>query len=310
MGFSMFSAQASPIAIDFGSSSVKLLQIGNGDSPSLVAAAELPIPDELRQDQAELLNFYAREIPRVLKQGKFRGKRVVSAIPSGQTLVQHMQIAALGGANIDDVVKGQLQVQMGCSPRSIVVRSLEVANVHRGGDAQKEIICFAVSRDTVMRYVNLLKQCRLEPVGMHTETMAMVRAFDHLNRRAEDTASTTLYVDLGWSGTLVAVGHGRNIRFARYIQIGGRNFDQAICEALNCSPEDAREYRMQMSNPISPVETSGSDEKVELSEGMAVIKQAMAQATAKATGKPVNAAATEERRQRQGPGRASLPDRS
>ena len=205
MGFSMFSAQASPIAIEFGSSSVKLLQIGSTDAPTLVAAAELPVPDEIRQDQAALFDFYAREIPRTLKKGKFRGKRVVSAIPSAQTLVQHMQIASVGGANIDDVVKGQLQVQMGCSPRSIVVRSLEVADVHRGGQAQKEIICFAVSRETVMRYVGLLKRCKLEPVGMHTETMAMVRAFDHLNRRAEDTASTTLYVDLGWNGSLSSV---------------------------------------------------------------------------------------------------------
>ncbi len=43
MGFSMFSAQSSPIAIDFGTSSVKLLQLSLGDRPTVVAAAALPI---------------------------------------------------------------------------------------------------------------------------------------------------------------------------------------------------------------------------------------------------------------------------
>ena len=44
MGFSMFRAQSSPIAIDFGTSSVELLQqLSFGDRPTVVAAAELPI---------------------------------------------------------------------------------------------------------------------------------------------------------------------------------------------------------------------------------------------------------------------------
>ena len=45
MGFGMFSAQASPIAVDFGSSSIKLLQIASPEKPTLVAAAELPVPE-------------------------------------------------------------------------------------------------------------------------------------------------------------------------------------------------------------------------------------------------------------------------
>ena len=44
MAFGMFSGQCSPIAIDFGSASVKLLQIGAGETPALVAAAELAVP--------------------------------------------------------------------------------------------------------------------------------------------------------------------------------------------------------------------------------------------------------------------------
>ena len=53
MGLSMFSSQPPPIAIDFGSSSVKLLQMSPGDPSKIAAAAELQIPDEARRDSKQ-----------------------------------------------------------------------------------------------------------------------------------------------------------------------------------------------------------------------------------------------------------------
>ena len=70
MGFSMFGAQSSPIAIDFGTSSVKLLQLSLGDRPTVVAAAELAIPDAIRQDKQARLDFYARKLPGRRRRGR------------------------------------------------------------------------------------------------------------------------------------------------------------------------------------------------------------------------------------------------
>lgn len=272
----IFSAQVSPIAIDFGSSSVKLLQIGSDHE--LIAAAALDVPEEIRHDQDRLMQFYATEIPKTIRRERFKGRKVVTAVPSGQTFVQHMQVPMADGIPLDDLIKTQLQVEMGCSPQGIVVRSVEVAEVHRDGQARREIICFAASRDTVMRYVDLLKRCRLEPVGMHTETMAMVRAFDHINRRVEDTAITTLFVDFGHSGTRVAVCHGRFIKFARYIPIGGRSFDQVIASTLNCDIPSARAHRLAVNSVYEPLKAPKADK--DLPEGMAILKSAMARANA------------------------------
>ena len=61
-----------------------------------------------------------------------------------------MQLAAVSGISQEDLIKGQLQSQMGCAPESVIVRTVDVGTVHRGGQAQKEIICFAMTRDTVM----------------------------------------------------------------------------------------------------------------------------------------------------------------
>ncbi len=281
MALSMFSAQVSPIAIDFGSASVKLLQISRDNPAQLIAAVELSVPDAARHSANTLFEFYNRELPKALASGKFKGKRAVSAIPSSQTFIQHMQILPTDGVSNDDLIKAQLQMHLGVSPAGIVVRSLEMGEVNRGGTTRMEMICFAISRDTVMKFVDLLKRCKLEVVGVHTELVAMVRAFEHLYRRRDDDQITTLFVDLGWGGMRVAVTHGREIKFARYAPVGGRHFDQLIAGALNCDIASARGHRLafEFNQPPALAEARAKSQAPRVA-GNAILNTAMAEAEA------------------------------
>ena len=249
MGFSMFSAQPSPIAIDFGSASVKMLQISPGEPATLLAAAGLSIPDSIRDEKDEVFKFFEKQLPQLLSKGKFRGKRTICSVPSGQTFIQHMQIAGADGGNRDDLIKGQLQAQLGLPADGMVLRIIAVADVHGEGQGRSELICIAVARDTVMRYVQLLKKCKLETVGVQSGVIAMVRAFYYLHRRQEDTNLTTLYVDLGWGSTKVAITHGKQIVFARCIHMGGQQLDRRIAEKLQCDVASAREHRLSRQAP-------------------------------------------------------------
>lgn len=289
MAFGMFSGQASPIAIDFGSASVKMLQIAAGERPVLLAAAELAVPESLRADPDKLFAFYAEWIPKFLRDGKFKGKRIVVAIPSGQTFTSHMQISEAGGGGVsrDDLIKGQLQIQMGVQPHGVVVRSIEVGPVYRNGQQMTEMICLAIGRETIMRYVEMLKKCRLEVVGVHTETMAMVRAFDHLCRRDADANMTTLFVDLGWGGTRVAVTHGRQLSFARYVPIGGKHFDQLIASTVHCDTASARAHRLSLQSTFDVI--AQREEAAAIENAVLALQQANTTAVASGTaGKFVN----------------------
>ena len=252
MALSMFTNSVSPIAIDLGASSVKLLQLSTGgERPEIVAAAEMTIPDAMRGNATALFEHYAEQLPKLITKGKFRGKRAVIAIPSAQTFTQHMQLPKAEGMSREEQIKAQLQMTMGASPDGVVVRSIEVGEVGKHGQSRSEVICFAISKRTVMQCIELLKRMRLEVVGVHTETIAMVHAFGHLNRRESDKDVTTLYVDLGWGGTRAAIAHGPKVAFARHIQVAGKHFDQMLMRDLHCQPAEARAYRLALSGPIA-----------------------------------------------------------
>src|SRR5438045_2896576 len=68
-----------PIAVEFGTGALKILQVAAGDPPSLVAAACLETPDDLVLDHRKRLEFQIQGLPRLIKSGGFKGKRAVCA---------------------------------------------------------------------------------------------------------------------------------------------------------------------------------------------------------------------------------------
>ncbi|MEY5032594.1 MAG: pilus assembly protein PilM [Planctomycetota bacterium] len=245
MPFGMFRSHYSPILADFGSSGVKLVQTTVGELPTVSAAAFVPFSDELRaRPIEERFEFLARELPEVLRENHFRGSRLVLAPFSQHMLVQHIGVPAAEAERAESVIRLQIAIGLGCDPAALVVRTSEVCETTRDGTAKVEHIAFAMSRDDVMRYVELARRTKLNVVGVHGEISALVHAFDHVNRRAEDENISTMYVDLGYGGTKVAICHGAKLVFAKSISIAGRTIDTRLSEVRRCSLSDARAARL------------------------------------------------------------------
>ena len=83
----------SPIAVDFGADSIKLLQITLSDPPQLVTAAAAVVPEQARTDSALRQSFVAEALKHLLRSHSFRGHRAICSIPAYQTLIQPLQLA-------------------------------------------------------------------------------------------------------------------------------------------------------------------------------------------------------------------------
>src|SRR5262249_20245474 len=162
---------------------------------ALLAAVGLRVPDEIRKVPAMRMDFLEKQIPRMLRKSGFKGRRAVCSIPAAETQVQHMQITAAEGVDRDDTAKMELATQRKAAPNSMVVRTYFVTEIMREGETLAEMICFAINREIVMRYVSLLERAKLEVVGVHSEIIGMVRAFDYLQPPPNAPSVTTLYVD-------------------------------------------------------------------------------------------------------------------
>ncbi len=241
-----------PISIDFGVGSLKVLQVNGGDPPGLVAAASIDVPEELHSDPARRLRWQLDELPKVLKKGGFKSARAVCGIPAGQMFCKHLQIIKADGVSRDEIARAAVAKQLGCDPGTLLCRH-EVVKELPGG--KTEVICFAAARELVSRMMMTLKNARVEPVGIHAEPQALVRA---LSAGEPGEPPPTLYLDIGRGTTSVIVAQAGSIKFARVINYGGLQLDEAVSHQLKCTMTRASERRLELDSLI-PREASVVD---------------------------------------------------
>ncbi|HYE60940.1 MAG TPA: pilus assembly protein PilM [Phycisphaerales bacterium] len=234
---------ALPIAIEFGTAALKILQVQQGEPPSLVAAACLETPLDLLRDQSRRLKFQLEGLPRLLRSGGFKGKRAVCAIPAWAIHCKHLSLQRVEGQSTAALVNAALPGAFNLDPATIVHRFTEVPAPDRPGKA--EVIVTAVSFELVQQLMGAIAACKLQPVGMHSEFAAVLRTFDHVHKRETDSAINTLYLDIGNATTNVMISHGKDLAFARAIQLGGRHFDETIAKQLKCDLAEAGRRRME-----------------------------------------------------------------
>ena len=289
MGLSMLPSQLSPIAVDVGAASVKVLQVVLGERPALHALAELEIPDPIRLDTEKRHLFLQAELPGLFRAHGFKGRRVVCSPLASQVLVQPIQVDRSTTEEQHALATAQLEAQLERMPGSLVVRSSPITDSARDGRSMTELLCWAMAREDAMRHVELFKSAKCKLVGLHPQVQSIIGAFDHINRRASDAMTCTMYVDLGWSGMKIAIAHGSEMVFGKQVQIGGRHLDGLIAERSGTDQFTARMRRINDGMLENDHHGSTARERTPIAGGMAMLRAGMAKQSAEGPGSPPDA---------------------
>ena len=239
LGFSK--PKYTPIGIDFGSDSLKLMQLTQDETPRLVALASTVIPSSARAETGARMRFLADALNNMLKDNPFKGRRAICSIPAFETLIQHIELDKADPGEIDSQVGLQLLQRLDVDPAKMVVRNHNVGKAIRNGKTLQQVVCIAAKREVVMRYIDLANRCKLEVVGMHSEPMAIVRAQPRLTQCRE----TTCCIDIGGGITKLVVAHDDTLAFAKTIHASGEDFTCAFAKENNLEFDEARTRRVQ-----------------------------------------------------------------
>lgn len=248
MAFGWSKTRYSPIAVDFGADSLKLLQIIPGDPPQLVAAACAEMPDEVRNDPAARHAFFSDALRSMLKLHPFKGHKAICSMPSYQTLVQTFQIARVDQEDFQTQIELQLRQRLNIDPSRMVIRNFEIAQVVRDGSNKIEVLCVAASRESVMKHLQAAERAKLDVVGMQCEPLAILKAFGHLYRGAEGQERTTCFIDIGAATTKVVIAHGEQMVFAKTIHAAGDQITRQLAKAMGVTFAEARIARIKRQN--------------------------------------------------------------
>lgn len=240
---SIFGSTNPAIALDFGVSGLKILQIADGTPPSLVAAAMVPTPDHLLADHAKRFAFQLDALPRAIKAGGFKGTRVACVVPAAETYCKLLQLPKTNGIPIDEQVRMTASAALDCPPDAIICRSVELPSSNA---SHTDVLCTAVPRSLVDRLLTACRAAKLELVGIHDEYTTLLRAFAASSPTVDDSGVTTVYLDLGAAATEMVIAHGKQLAFARTIPVGGMLLDEYAGESLGYDRGAAHNARLEV----------------------------------------------------------------
>ncbi len=238
---------ALPIGIDVGTRGLKMAQLRslpNGQY-SLVAAAAAEYPSQIRDNPLAQRQFIGETIGEMRQAYALKGRQCILSIPAELTFIQHLKMAKMPADQLTNSLKWELQGKLPFDPAEAIIQYVVAGETYVENDLKQELIVVAAREDIIGAHLEMLRQAKLECVGINVEPCAIVECFARLFRRADDASRATLFVDIGAGSTQVVITHGGRLVFAKNLLFGGDQFDQAVASGMGVAVSDARRHRTE-----------------------------------------------------------------
>lgn len=235
--------RAGPIGVDLGSRSVKLVQL-SADRSELRQAVRWELPwREQRPPLDELARAWQEAIEQMRQSYNFRSREAVLSLSAEQLTLQNVRISKLAGPDLDRAVRQEVAGKLPYPIEEAELRCWQAGDVRQGEAVKREVIVLACHRPVLVRLLAAIEGAGLEPVAVDAEPAALVRCYLKQFRRDEDRELRTMYVHVGAGTTTVVIARGAEVLFAKYLEIGGRHFDEAVSRNLKMPLPDASALR-------------------------------------------------------------------
>lgn len=220
-----------PIGIDLGSRSIKLVQM-NGDRSKILESVRWDLPIEPAADADEQLKRWTKALVEAREGRKFRGKDVVVCLGARELAIQNVRVTKPASGDLEPLILKEIGDRFAYPIAESDIRFLEAADVRQGDTIRREVIVLGCHRPALNKFMQVLDDSGLKPVAVEAEPQSILRCYGAQYRRDEDKDQRSILVHVGNTNTAVVIAQGDEILFIKYIELGGKHFDEAVARTL------------------------------------------------------------------------------
>lgn len=243
----MLKSKAGPIGLDIGHKSIRMIQLAQSKTGiKVIAAEEEAITLDAQSDQQMRHDFIICAISDMLTRGGFQGRNVVSCLSNGELKIKSFRLSSTEKDGLEEVVQREASERFGLDPEKDEIRHMLAGKAFNGEDVKREVILFAVQRETIEQHILILEEAGLTPVGIDSVPCALLRSIRQTMRRQADQEATRFFVDVGSEFTTVIIGNSEGISFIKQIPIAGRQLNEAVASTLDIGIKEATFLRSKL----------------------------------------------------------------
>ena len=233
------------IGLDIGSTAVRAVELTGGDPPTVVRAAQVPLPagavenGEVREPQ--IVTEALREL---WERGGFKNRRVWMGVGNQRVVVREIALPFLPEKELRSSLGFQVQEFIPMPVDDAVLDYDPLGEFEQDGRQMMRLLLVAAQRGMVDQLVNAAIGAKLEPIGLDLVPFAMVRAVGTSDdgMDLEETGDEAV-IDIGAHVTNIVVHARGTTRFVRILPSGGRDITNAIARGLEVEDDVAEQLK-------------------------------------------------------------------
>src|SRR5918999_371754 len=244
------------IGLDVGSTAVRAAELTEGAPPTVVRAAQVPLP------VGAVENGEVRDVPAVSEalrdlwtRGGFKSRKVWMGVGNQRVVVREIALPAMPEKELRQSLGFQVQEFIPMPVDEAVLDYHLIEEREIDGRQMIRLLLVAAQKAMVDTLVATATGAKLEPMGLDLVPFALVRAVGASGAGMElESTGGEAIVDVGAHVTNIVVHATGETRFVRILPSGGRDITVAIARGL--SVEDAVAERLKRGEPVEGVDAT------------------------------------------------------
>lgn len=241
--FSLFGRKKNVIALDLGSSYVKVLEMSPSRGRQVVTAFGFQkLPPEAIVDGALMnSNDIVSTIQELLQRHRIRTRDVVTSVSGHSVIIKKITMPAMNREELAESIQWEAEHYIPYKLDDVNIDA-QILTPAKGEASQMEVLLVAAKKELINDYTSILREAGLNPCCIDVDAFAVQNMFE-LNYDVRADESVVL-VNIGASIININVLRNGNTAFTRDISLGGNQFTEEIQKHLNVSYEEAEALKV------------------------------------------------------------------
>lgn len=241
--FGLFGRKKNAIALDLGSSYVKVLEMSQSRNRYVVTGFGFQkLPPEAIVDNALMnSNVIVGTIQELLARHKIKTRDVVTSVSGHSVIIKKITMPSMSREELAESIQWEAEHYIPFNIEDVNIDA-QILTPARGDVSQMEVLLVAAKKEMINDYTSILREAGLNPLCIDVDAFAVQNMFElNYDLRPDETV---VLVNIGASIININVLRNGNTAFTRDISLGGNQFTEEIQKHLNVSYEEAEALKV------------------------------------------------------------------
>lgn len=231
------------LGLDIGASSVKVVQLKKKKSlTKLVGYESRELPENLIIEgiitDHEKMTKLIKGMMAETKEGRFTADKVIASIPDKNVFTRVLELPKLSDKDLKEAVMWEADQSVPMAITDLVV-DWQVLGSSVTKEGMNDVLLVAAPIAIVNSYVQLFEKLGLQPEGIETSLVSVIRALVSNKEHNE----VMLVADIGSRSTNLGF-YDHTLRLSDSLDVGGKTFTEAIVSGLKIDEQEAEKLKI------------------------------------------------------------------